>query len=343
MAESKYLKKTQGNGASTTLSSSVSDSDTSAPLTSDTAFDGEGMLLIDEGQATEEFAYGTAKIGSSITILADDRGLEGGSAQAHNDTATVKGIVTSGMWNNLVTAVSKTVNDETGALLKATGAEITTGTEDAKIVTPKAIKDAGLVLDTDGTLTANSDSKVATQKAVKTYADTKSDASKTETLTNKTLTSPKLNEDVVVAATATEVNTTCDGSVVWTAWTPTFSASGGTAPTYDTYNTGKYVRHGKMVTVQFFVQGGAGGTAGAGDVDLTINLPVTAADTAATDWQVPCGIAGVYNNTDIGYYHVRVKSSSAADFIASTTSKLLASQQNSNVRIIWAEFTYEAA
>jgi hypothetical protein len=71
MAESKYLKKTQGNGASTTLSASITNADTSAPLTSDTAFDGEGMLLIDEGQATEEFAYGTGKIGSSLPMIED--------------------------------------------------------------------------------------------------------------------------------------------------------------------------------------------------------------------------------------------------------------------------------
>lgn len=142
MAESKYLKKTQGNGASTTLSASITNADTSAPLTSDTAFDGEGMLLIDEGQATEEFAYGTGKVGSSITILADDRGLEGGSAQAHSDSATVKGIITSGMWNNMVEAVSKTVSATDGTLLKAAGADINTGTDDAKIVTSKAIADS---------------------------------------------------------------------------------------------------------------------------------------------------------------------------------------------------------
>ncbi len=37
----------------------------------------------------------------------------------------------------------------------------------------KLIKDSGLALDVDGTLAANSDTKVASQKAVKTYADTK--------------------------------------------------------------------------------------------------------------------------------------------------------------------------
>ncbi len=49
---------------------------------------------------------------------------------------------------------------------------------DSKIATQKATKTyadtkvAASALDTDGTLAANSDSKVATQKAVKTYADT---------------------------------------------------------------------------------------------------------------------------------------------------------------------------
>lgn len=71
--------------------------------------------------------------------------------------------------------------------------------------TAKALSDANL--DTNGTLAANSDTKIPSQKAVKTYADTKSDASKTETLTNKTLTSPKINEDVALTATATLLNT----------------------------------------------------------------------------------------------------------------------------------------
>lgn len=133
MAESKYLKKTQGNGASTTLSASITNADTSAPLTSDTAFDGEGMLLIDEGQATEEFAYGTGKVGSSITILADDRGLEGGSAQAHSDSATVKGVITSGMWNNVIASLTNVCSDTTGALDTTKVIGITSGNIDSSI------------------------------------------------------------------------------------------------------------------------------------------------------------------------------------------------------------------
>jgi hypothetical protein len=42
-------------------------------------------------------------------------------------------------------------------------------------------------LDTDGTLAANSDVKVASQKAAKTYADTKLSKTGTETMTNKTV------------------------------------------------------------------------------------------------------------------------------------------------------------
>jgi hypothetical protein len=42
--------------------------------------------------------------------------------------------------------------------------------------------------------------------SIQTQLNDKSTASKTETLTNKTLTSPKINEDVVLTATATELN-----------------------------------------------------------------------------------------------------------------------------------------
>lgn len=53
-------------------------------------------------------------------------------------------------------------------------------------------------IDTDDTLTANSDTKLPSQKAVKTYADTKSDASKKETLIDK-----RINPRIVTAASYT--------------------------------------------------------------------------------------------------------------------------------------------
>jgi hypothetical protein len=71
----------------------------------------------------------------------------------------------------------------------ATAAEANAGTDDTKMMTAKKVKDSTAIpagvatalgnkietsyLDTDGTLAANSDSKIATQKAVKTYAAAK--------------------------------------------------------------------------------------------------------------------------------------------------------------------------
>jgi hypothetical protein len=118
-------------------------------------------------------------------------------------------------------------------------------------ITGKLLKDGGKTiaeveaasipvgyLDTDGTLAANSDTKVATQKALKTYADTKlatsakaagtdintgtddakyvtskaiadskvSITDKTETLTNKTLTSPTIITPKITPRTTTEAS-----------------------------------------------------------------------------------------------------------------------------------------
>jgi hypothetical protein len=150
----KNIKKASGNGASTTLSSSVSDSATAAPLTSDTNFSakaGEGMVIIGEETATPEFAYASGKSGSSLTIPLANRGLEGGSAVGHAAGETVKGIITAGMWNDFTDAYEVEHNDDgthktaTVTTLKATSAEITTGTVDTKLVTPKGLKDAGIV------------------------------------------------------------------------------------------------------------------------------------------------------------------------------------------------------
>lgn len=158
------LKYSSGNSASTTSSSAISDSDTSLPLTSDTNFaakSGEGMVLIDEGEATEELAYATGKSGSSLTIPVANRGLEGGSAQAHDSGATVKGILTAGMWNDLVDAL-------TNVLVKSTGALDTT-----KVVTP-----TGTQTLTNKTLTSptiTSPSMSAAQFTTQAYFDAEVD------------------------------------------------------------------------------------------------------------------------------------------------------------------------
>ena len=151
------LKYSIGNAASTTLSVASANSDTSMTITSDTNFaakSGEGMVLIDESQATEEIAYATSKSGAVLATPLANRGLEGGSAQGHAINATVKGVLTAGMYNDLVDSLSNVVNATTGAL------------DTTKVV----------------------------------------DLTTAQTLTNKRLTSPKINENVAVTSTATELN-----------------------------------------------------------------------------------------------------------------------------------------
>lgn len=67
---------------------------------------------------------------------------------------------------------------------------------------------SGSAIDTDTTLAADSDTKIASQKAVKTYADTKVSPTSTSTLTNK-----RINPRIVTAASyTTDTGTSLDVS-----------------------------------------------------------------------------------------------------------------------------------
>jgi len=143
------LQFASGNSASTTLTNEIADSDTTAPLTSDTNFSaksGEGMVIISEGENVEEFAYATGKSGGALTIPLDNRGLEGGAPNTHSSGATVKGIITAGMWNNVIDALAKIVDKTTGNV---------PGTA---------------VLDEDD-MASNSATALATQQSIKAYTD----------------------------------------------------------------------------------------------------------------------------------------------------------------------------
>lgn len=123
------LKYSIGNAASTTLSSSVTGSDTSFPLTSSTNFQaksGEGAVLMDEGAATEEIGYSTGLSGGSLTIPLANRGLEGGSAQGHASQISVKGILSAGMWNDLIDSLINVLSQSTGALDTTKVVDLTT-------------------------------------------------------------------------------------------------------------------------------------------------------------------------------------------------------------------------
>lgn len=113
------LKYCTGNSSSTTLAVAAANSDTSMTITSDTNFaakSGAGMIIVDEGQSTEEFIYSASKSGATLSTPLANRGLEGGAAQAHAINATVKGILTAGMWNDLIDSLLNVLDQTTGAV-----------------------------------------------------------------------------------------------------------------------------------------------------------------------------------------------------------------------------------
>jgi hypothetical protein len=104
--------------------------------------------------------------------------------------------------------------------------------------------------------------------------DNTSDATKnsaTATLTNKTLTSPKINEDVALTSTATELNALDGQTGGWTAYTPTLTNITLGAGT----KGGWYVTIGKTVHMVFGLQFAAD-TSVSGVIG--VSLPVTAAN-----------------------------------------------------------------
>lgn len=136
------LKYTIGNSASTTATTGITNTDTTVSLTSDTNFQaksGEGQILMDEGNATEEQAYSTGLSGAALAIPLANRGLEGGSAQAHTGNFSIRGILSAGMWNDLIDTLLN-------GFVQSSGAVDTT-----KIVTP-----TGTQTLTNKTLTAPS-------------------------------------------------------------------------------------------------------------------------------------------------------------------------------------------
>ena len=101
-----------------------------------------------ETPTLEETSIG---IVSSTNLVSCVRGEEG-TAQAHDAGAVVEVLLTSNMWNDMVdwgvVEHSQLGVHTTAAVttLKASGVEINTGTEDGKIVTPKAIEDSKVLM-----------------------------------------------------------------------------------------------------------------------------------------------------------------------------------------------------
>lgn len=118
-----------GNGASTNISGSITGADTELILTADTNFNaksGEGMVIVDESSVAEELIYATGKTGATLAIPIANRGLEGGSAQAHASGATIKGIISAAMWNDMIDALTNVVSKTTGNLDTTKVVDLTT-------------------------------------------------------------------------------------------------------------------------------------------------------------------------------------------------------------------------
>ena len=119
--------------------------------------------------AVAEWINYTSIIGSN-ELVGVTRRCEGYSAHTHLQGATVAFVMSASHLNDVVNAVKKVYNETSDTLLKASSAEITTGTEDAKIVTPKGLKDAGIVAHTKAAgsdiTTGTDDAKYATSKAL---------------------------------------------------------------------------------------------------------------------------------------------------------------------------------
>ncbi len=77
-------------------------------------------------------------INGSNELVGAVRGREGFSAHIHLQNATVAFVLSASHHNDMVDAVKKVYNETTDTLLKATAAEVATGTDDTKIVTPLA-------------------------------------------------------------------------------------------------------------------------------------------------------------------------------------------------------------
>lgn len=126
----------------------------------------------------------------------------------------------------------------------------------------------------------------------------------------------------------------------WLDWTPTFTATGGTAPTY-TQRTGRYMQIGKTVYGTFTCQNTTGGTAGNGAVLLTISVPVNIKSTT-----VVCGFGYSYEaaGTLAGGGILRYASASSLFMQRTDTfTNILANDQSSADRAFNGTFIYEAA
>jgi len=152
MATAQFLNAATSNAFATTLDGNVALGDTTILLTTVTGLQAPGILCIDRTNGTTATPNQREYISytgiSTRTLTGVTRGLGGSTAQPHNSGALVEENMSIDHWNDLIASLSVEHNSagthKTALVttLKASAAEVATGTDDTKIVTPKGIKDA---------------------------------------------------------------------------------------------------------------------------------------------------------------------------------------------------------
>ncbi len=240
---------------------------------------------------------GIVGVVSGSNLIDCIRGVEG-TAQAWTGGTVVEVLHTASNINELIDGILAEHNQDgthTDALvtsLKASGAEINTGTEDAKIVTPKAIADSNYIQNKDGWISAN---ETWTYKSGTEITVPSGAASKYAKGDKIKLTQTTVKYFYIIGVADTVLTITGGSSYTLTnaaisanyyshasspigfpsyfSYTPVLSAAGGTIPVFTT-NIGFFNIVGTLCHFNFNFSGD-GGTDGSGTDDLKISTPVT--------------------------------------------------------------------
>ena len=173
------------NNFSTTLSAGIASNDLTIPLNSVSGLGTEGIGVLyakdTSGNPTAssiEFIHWTNTSGNNLTLTdTGDRGVSGSAsgAQAHTAGDTFEVWTHSSYYprSALLAVLTSAGILDTTKVVDLTTAQTMTN----KIFTSPVFNTgiSGTAIDTDGTLAGNSDTKLASQKAIKTYVDSKGD------------------------------------------------------------------------------------------------------------------------------------------------------------------------
>jgi hypothetical protein len=175
----KFLKLARKWTAKIGAAGVADDEVTTIPLSSVTNLPTDTAVIVTidrvdaSGTATPTLEEAVIGVVSGTNLVDCVRGVEG-TAQAHAAGASVEVLVTAASWNSMIDGFLAE-HSQSGAhgsglvtSIKASAATINTGTSDTSVVTPKGLADSNYVFTT-----------------------------KTQTLTNKTLTSPVVNKPTI--------------------------------------------------------------------------------------------------------------------------------------------------